>query len=768
MKKNILFSVFLAFALFCGAQTPCWDGTVATSYDGGDGTPENPYQIATAEQLAFLAQQTNDGTGGDACYILTEDICLNDMDADIPWMPIGLYIAGGNPVSMPFTGVFDGNGHNIEHMYVDGQSHAGGLFGYTDGATIKNLRIANSHITNVNYAGFVVGKAQSTNIINCEAGTNCMISTDVNTSMNYGGIVGYLEVSDNLNDTVFIKDCTNYSGVYADSGIAGGIVGKIMGGNIMIENCTNYGLIIGYFTIGGIVGIADGSFTIKNCDNYGNITSLRVSVGGIIGQGVGQNSVVENCISHEESSVTGPRVGGIAGVFSYGKIRKCVNHSQIVGVFKNDLPVVCAGGIAGESQYISNCYNTGDVTFTYEDSAGEKSTSIYVGGIAGSSSKCHNVYNVGSLSNTQNPGGVFFCCGIMIGLAPNGSTNANLYWLGDYDIPVCGFGTAPINTSTFHSGETPTSWILYEPQYGTTDLLDALNLGSDDECIWLEDVDLTNDGFPIFINNEQQYPLLGDEWYYEITSASGQITYQHLDYLCDTTISHKKIKVIVKTNTLYDKDTEVSREYIYDENDKVYWWNKSQQNFTMLYDFAAEIGDEWQIEVGENNITMHVDEVGTVDYNGQLFRALTVSDTDDIFSGTIVCGVGHLTSFFPEKLLENKGNFDVDGIRCYWDKGTLIYQEGNLDCDSIFEQTHLSVDETIAENGFEVYPNPTNGIIYVLSDNYGEYRITNLMGQTMIIGTFDCENQQIDISSVSEGIYFITIGNATMKIMKYD
>ena len=76
MKKNILLSVFLAFALFCGAQTPCWDGTVATSYDGGDGTPENPYQIATPEQLALLAQQTNTGNGGDACYILTDDNCV--------------------------------------------------------------------------------------------------------------------------------------------------------------------------------------------------------------------------------------------------------------------------------------------------------------------------------------------------------------------------------------------------------------------------------------------------------------------------------------------------------------------------------------------------------------------------------------------------------------------------------------------------------------------------------------------------------------------
>ena len=51
MKKHFILSMLLAVGMTVAAQTP-WNGTVAEAYDGGDGTPENPYQIATAEQLA--------------------------------------------------------------------------------------------------------------------------------------------------------------------------------------------------------------------------------------------------------------------------------------------------------------------------------------------------------------------------------------------------------------------------------------------------------------------------------------------------------------------------------------------------------------------------------------------------------------------------------------------------------------------------------------------------------------------------------------------
>jgi len=69
-----------------------------------------------------------------------------------------------------------------------------------------------------------------------------------------------------------------------------------------------------------------------------------------------------------------------------------------------------------------------------------------------------------------------------------------------------------------------------------------------------------------------------------------------------------------------------------------------------------------------------------------------------------------------------------------------------------------------------VYPNPTNGILFVqtlratsLPDQM--YRITNLIGQTLLTGQIMAENQQINVSSLPQGMYFITFAGETRKFV---
>ncbi len=276
------------------------------------------------------------------------------------------------------------------------------------------------------------------------------------------------------------------------------------------------------------------------------------------------------------------------------------------------------------------------------------------------------------------------------------------------------------------------------------------------------------------IDGTMLFSPIGNEWYYEIENENGSITYQYLYQAGDTIVQDEPTHILVKINTLYDKDLhqDVTHEYVYERDGKVYWWNKTLEEFTVLYDFGAHEGDTWVTKVGTETLTMHVDAEEIVEYEGRFYRMLHVSDTDDIFSGDIVCGIGHLTSFFPERLMDNGDGIRVEGMRCYWVENELVFKPGDEDCDAIYDELH-GIDEDGPSTGsgtFAVYPNPTNGVLFVetvctpsLPDQ--TYRITNLVGQTVLSGNIIADNQQINVSSLPQGMYFVTVGDMTRKFV---
>lgn len=317
---------------------------------------------------------------------------------------------------------------------------------------------------------------------------------------------------------------------------------------------------------------------------------------------------------------------------------------------------------------------------------------------------------------------------------------------------------------------------LKEPVAGSED--GFLSIGRDNHLYFIG-----NRQYWRSIPNAEDIPStfsLQSDWYYEILNLDGSITYQHLQCTGDTVVQGKRPKIIVRSNTHYDRDTisinEVTHEYILEENGKIYWWNKDLEEFTTLYDLAANVGDEWEIEVGNVSITMHVDAVENYLYEGKIYRKLTVSDSEELFSGDIVCGIGHLTSFFPEKLMNRGKGFRVEGLRCYWLGGDLLLKIGERDCDEVYEQLHHGLNETNGPH-LAVYPNPASGVLFIetrliASQPDPTYRITNLMGQTLMTGTLSvrlpqCDNPTtIDVSQLPAGMYFISVGEQTMKFVK--
>ncbi len=264
-----------------------WDGTVAGSFGGGQGTAEDPFLIYTAEQLAYLASAVNDGRLPYALHFkLMSDIDLGGHQ----WTPIGCGHTDGWDFSADygnyFTGTFDGNGHVIYNLTQTQTSYGRtGLFTLVYNATIKNLALVNVNISITNYAhtytvaGALIGSCALTNIDNCYVqGT---LSFDAHTVSAIGSMVGHID--------------------------AGHITNCVADVDIQVINTSN--AYVGGFA--GIVHSWKGEFVISNCVSACNINvtvSSRYSyVGGFVGisESCDAADYIENCISLVEISATG-------------------------------------------------------------------------------------------------------------------------------------------------------------------------------------------------------------------------------------------------------------------------------------------------------------------------------------------------------------------------------------------------------------------------------------------------------------------------------
>ncbi|MDO4543282.1 MAG: GLUG motif-containing protein [Clostridia bacterium] len=247
-----------------GELSAIWDGSVASGFDSGSGTENDPYIIKTAAQLACLASSVNSGTTYSDLYIeLANDIELNNYDAKnwivnaTPWIAIGTS-------SNSFHGNFNGNGFAISGIYIDGLDNQG-LFGYCSEATITNISIKDSYIKGCYYVGGVVGYIFSSTV------SDCYNTGTVSSTGDVGGVVGCIGSS-------AITNCYN-TGMVSGAEYVGGVAGRYNDSYVAV--CYNTGEVRGIEYVGGVCGTG----SVFNCYNVGTISGAGSYVGAAVGFG---------------------------------------------------------------------------------------------------------------------------------------------------------------------------------------------------------------------------------------------------------------------------------------------------------------------------------------------------------------------------------------------------------------------------------------------------------------------------------------------------
>ena len=75
-----------------------------------------------------------------------------------------------------------------------------------------------------------------------------------------------------------------------------------------------------------------------------------------------------------------------------------------------------------------------------------------------------------------------------------------------------------------------------------------------------------------------------------------------------------------------------------------------------------------------------------------------------------------------------------------------------------------AVSENHTAEGYWIFPNPCKDQVNLVGGS-GEYRIANVMGQTLMTGTIHGEHQRLDVNRLPAGMYFITVGEVTRKLV---
>ena len=276
----ITLALFLSLALLTVTSAE-------TAFESGSGTTEDPWQIATAEQLNNVRSDLT------AHYILTADIDLSGYEN---WDPIGAFRSlsdAPEDAEIPhpdfaFTGTFNGNGHTISNLTVICSSPIGaGLFGCASGTEKSESCISDFTLENVNVTGgYLVGGVVGLQFMGCKVSGITLAGENKLTGMQgIGGIVG----------TGFdlISDCSATADITA-TGTEGACAGLIAGGTTMssIANCRVIGGSItaegdAAWGFGAVCGAPWGAPEIRDCSAADTVIRLSGNgnrlVGGLLG-----------------------------------------------------------------------------------------------------------------------------------------------------------------------------------------------------------------------------------------------------------------------------------------------------------------------------------------------------------------------------------------------------------------------------------------------------------------------------------------------------
>ena len=387
MKRKLTFAALFLCTLMTFAQ---FSGS-------GAGTENDPYLILNPIQLNQMRNYLNQ-SGVYFKLMANIDLTefLQDENPTQGWQPVG------SSSSAAFKGILDGNGKTVSGLWIKRSNTDNvALFGYTNGATIKNIKVTGASIEGKDHTGGLAGTSLSSTFSDCtftgevkgasdvggivaNTGDNTVLSNDVvsvtlSASGNYaGGLIGRNDATTQLS----VTNCRLNDSQVIGKNYVGGACGAVKGNRATdvctFSNCYIYSNVVGENYVGGICGSGESGWYTMNIISCGFVGDISANsyVGGLTGILTNNNNrypydcgnKITKSFVISKIMATSDYVGGLIGNdygYSYNsdgdrKHYRDVSHCYFSGVVSGNNHV---GGLVGHKKFgnVSCCYSTGSV-----------------------------------------------------------------------------------------------------------------------------------------------------------------------------------------------------------------------------------------------------------------------------------------------------------------------------------------------------------------------------------------------------------------------
>lgn len=279
----------------------------------------------------------------------------------------------------------------------------------------------------------------------------------------------------------------------------------------------------------------------------------------------------------------------------------------------------------------------------------------------------------------------------------------------------------------------------------------------------------------------QLWADIGATWHYSYWNI-GEGGFIKIQYTSDTLIQNRncqKLEVlkyrffsIPNAGMIFAGAMTLNPEFTSVLGDTVFYL--ANNNFRILYNFNAQVGDSWDLGVDTNfnflcsKSIVAVDSIGTILINNKIRRFLYLKSTDSssvVLNGKIIEGIGSIKDYLFPVFHNCNPQICVDGdnmhFLCFESHNLGLYNPANTICEP-----YLST-ESVEFKEIKISPNPATDYIHIeniTAKTIAEiYNMDGKLQKSISLSG----NASIKINDLVKGLYIIKLqSNSSLTFSK--